>query len=91
MFGQYSLPVVTSLAEKLMLGQTLNVQRPSGTSSASKLPVVFWIFGGGFEFGSTQSYDATNFIGKSVSLGKPVIYVAVNYRLDTNSLSSSSC
>lgn len=26
---------------------TLNVQRPSGTTSSSKLPVVFWIYGGG--------------------------------------------
>ncbi|KAK5134347.1 hypothetical protein LTR08_006527 [Meristemomyces frigidus] len=60
---------------------TLNVQRPSTATSSSKLPVVFWIFGGGFEFGSTQTYDASNFISKSVSLGKPVIYVAVNYRL----------
>lgn len=30
---------------------TVNVQRPSGTTSSSKLPVVFWIFGGGFEAG----------------------------------------
>ena len=59
---------------------TLNVQRPTGTTSSSKLPVVFWIFGGGFELGSTQTYDATNFILKSISLGQPVIYVAVNYR-----------
>lgn len=26
---------------------TLNVQRPAGTTSSSKLPVIFWIFGGG--------------------------------------------
>jgi len=59
---------------------TLNVQRPSTATASSKLPVVFWIFGGGFEFGSTQSYDATNFIKKSVALNESVIYVAVNYR-----------
>lgn len=59
---------------------TLNVQRPSNVTSSSKLPVVFWIFGGGFEFGSTQSFDGTNFINKSISLGEPVIYVEVNYR-----------
>ncbi|EMC95199.1 hypothetical protein BAUCODRAFT_530646 [Baudoinia panamericana UAMH 10762] len=60
---------------------TLNVQRPSGTAANAGLPVVFWIYGGGFEFGSTQSYDATNLIQRSVSLGKPIVYVAVNYRL----------
>src|SRR5579871_4763752 len=30
----------------------LNVQRPRGTTSSSKLPVVVWFFGGGFERGS---------------------------------------
>lgn len=30
---------------------TITVQRPAGTTSSSKLPVVYWIFGGGFEAG----------------------------------------
>ncbi|RDW82964.1 carboxylic ester hydrolase-11 [Coleophoma crateriformis] len=60
---------------------TINVQRPSSASPASKLPVLFWIFGGGFETGATQEHDATNLISTSISLGKPIIYVAVNYRL----------
>ena len=59
---------------------TLNVQRPAGTTASSKLPVLFWIYGGGFEFGSTQTYDGSSIVSKSVSLGKPIIYVAVNYR-----------
>ncbi|KAK6409429.1 hypothetical protein LTR81_016217 [Elasticomyces elasticus] len=60
---------------------TINVQRPSTASTTSKLPVVFWIYGGAFEFGSTQTYDGTTFVSKSIQLGAPVIYVAVNYRL----------
>ena len=60
---------------------TLNVQRPSTATSSSKLPVIFWIFGGGFEFGSTQSYDGTSLIQRSISMGEDVIYVAVNYRV----------
>ncbi|KAK3656298.1 hypothetical protein LTR56_002999 [Elasticomyces elasticus] len=60
---------------------TINVQRPSTASATSKLPVVFWIYGGAFEFGSTQTYDGTTFVSKSIQLGAPVIYVAVNYRL----------
>ncbi|RMZ87720.1 hypothetical protein DV736_g5057, partial [Chaetothyriales sp. CBS 134916] len=60
---------------------TLNVQRPAGTTSSSSLPVVVWIFGGGFEFGSTQLYDGTSLITKSVALGSPVVYVAMNYRV----------
>jgi carboxylesterase type B len=29
----------------------INVQRPAGTTASDKLPVLFWIFGGGFEVG----------------------------------------
>lgn len=60
---------------------TINVQRPAGTTSSSKLPVLFWIFGGGFELGSTQMYDGTSLIKESVAQGKPIIFVAVNYRV----------
>ncbi|KAJ4305938.1 hypothetical protein N0V90_001471 [Kalmusia sp. IMI 367209] len=60
---------------------TINVQRPAGTTSSSKLPVLFWIFGGGFELGSTQMYDGTSLVSSSITEGKPVIFVAVNYRV----------
>ncbi|KAL2071121.1 hypothetical protein VTL71DRAFT_12356 [Oculimacula yallundae] len=60
---------------------TVNVQRPSSAKVGSKLPVVFWIYGGAFEFGSTQTYDASEFISTSVAQKKDVIYVSVNYRL----------
>ncbi|KAK4565535.1 hypothetical protein LTR86_004152 [Recurvomyces mirabilis] len=59
----------------------INVQRPAGTASNAKLPVLFWIFGGGFEAGSSGMYDGSNIITKSVSLSAPVIYVAVSYRV----------
>lgn len=59
----------------------LNVQRPTNATSTSKLPVVFWIYGGGFEFGSTQMYNATQLITTSMSQGKDIIYVAANYRV----------
>ncbi|KAF1991180.1 alpha/beta-hydrolase [Aulographum hederae CBS 113979] len=62
---------------------SLNVQRPAGATSSSKLPVLFWIFGGGFEAGSTSipPYDGTSIITRSVSMGQPIIFVAVNYRV----------
>lgn len=60
---------------------TVSVQRPSTATKDSKLPVVFWIFGGEFEFGSTQSNDASDLIKNSVSQGKDIMYVAVNYRI----------
>lgn len=60
---------------------TVNVHRPAGTTADAKLPVLFWIFGGGFEFGSTQMYDGTSLVAESVTKGKPIIFVAVNYRI----------
>ncbi|KAF5851837.1 hypothetical protein GGP41_000551 [Bipolaris sorokiniana] len=60
---------------------TINVQRPAGTKPDAKLPVLFWIFGGGFQLGSTQMYDGTSLIRESVEQGKPIIFVAVNYRV----------
>jgi carboxylesterase type B len=60
---------------------TLNVQRPAGTSSDAKLPVMVWIFGGAFAIGGTQLYDGTRIVAQSIGLGEPVIFVAINYRL----------
>jgi len=72
------LQTVTNAGEDCL---TLNVQRPAGTKEGDKLPVLYWIFGGGFELGSTQMYEATSLITESVAQGKPIIFVAVNYRL----------
>ena len=36
----------------MMIGLNLNVIRPTGTATNAKLPVVVWIYGGGFAFGS---------------------------------------
>lgn len=60
---------------------TMSVMRPQGTPTNAKLPVLFWIYGGGFETGSPQQYDGSVLIPQSVAQGKPMIIVAVNYRL----------
>ncbi|KAG4031892.1 hypothetical protein MFRU_008g02460 [Monilinia fructicola] len=60
---------------------TINIQRPSNITKNSKLPVLFWIYGGAFQIGSTQSFDATQILQTSISKSQPIIYVAVNYRL----------
>jgi carboxylesterase type B len=62
---------------------TISVMRPKGTRNATdaKLPVLFWIYGGGFETGSPQMYNGSVLIPESVAQGKPMILVAVNYRL----------
>lgn len=60
---------------------TINVQRPVGTKAGDKLPVLFWIFGGGFELGGTAMYDGGNVLSTAISAGKPIVFVAVNYRV----------
>ncbi|CAI7666621.1 unnamed protein product [Penicillium bialowiezense] len=60
---------------------TLNIRRPAGTTPDAKLPVLVWMYGGGFESGSTSTYDGASVVTGSVALGMPVIYVAMNYRL----------
>jgi carboxylesterase type B len=72
------LQTVTGQTEDCL---TMTVQRPAGTKAGAKLPVLFWIFGGGFELGSPQMYDASGLISNGVAQGKPFIFVAVNYRV----------
>ncbi|OAA55528.1 sterol esterase [Niveomyces insectorum RCEF 264] len=59
---------------------TLNIQRPAGSTKDSKLPVVFWIYGGGFELGTNAMYDASGLIALGVSIHQPFLFVGVNYR-----------
>ncbi|KAF8272611.1 Alpha/Beta hydrolase protein [Lactarius quietus] len=59
----------------------LNVIAPAHARPASNLPVVVWIYGGGYETGSTTLYDGTVIVNRSIALQQPVIYVSMNYRL----------
>ncbi|MFB9843570.1 carboxylesterase/lipase family protein [Mucilaginibacter ginsenosidivorans] len=56
----------------------LNVWSPAGTSKGAKLPVMVWIHGGGFVFGSGN--QGPDFTGASFT-DKGVILVTINYRL----------
>lgn len=60
---------------------TVSVQRPTGTQAGDDLPVLFWIFGGGFEFGATNEYDASSLLARGVENGQPFVFVEVNYRV----------
>ncbi|KIJ18027.1 hypothetical protein PAXINDRAFT_9113 [Paxillus involutus ATCC 200175] len=61
---------------------TLNVVAPADATPDSKLPVVVWIYGGGFEQGATSTFNGTVIVDKAISLGVPAIYVSMNYRLN---------
>ncbi|GJC99100.1 carboxylic ester hydrolase [Colletotrichum higginsianum] len=76
-----NLPILQNLAVGKEDCLTINVQRPAGTKEGGKLPVMYWIFGGGFELGSTSMYNGAGLVAEGMSTGKPFIFVAVNYRV----------
>jgi para-nitrobenzyl esterase len=55
----------------------LNVWRPASTAPAAKLPVMVWIYGGGFTGGSSSSPNTSG----SQFAKQGVILVAANYRV----------
>ena len=67
-------PLRSTLSEDCLY---LNVWRPSGGNPGARLPVVFWIHGGGFMNGgsSAAAFDGGAFARKDV------IFVSANYRL----------
>ncbi|TFK35560.1 alpha/beta-hydrolase [Crucibulum laeve] len=70
----------------------LNIWRPQNTLSSAKLPVLFWIHGGAFttNSGSNPASDPTEIIQRSVEIGKPIIFVSTNYRVNTFGFLASS-
>ncbi|KAJ7746345.1 alpha/beta-hydrolase [Mycena metata] len=63
----------------------LNVWRPTGTKGSSNLPVLVWIHGGAYmtSAASNPQFDPTRILQRSVMLNKPIIFVSMNYRLNT--------
>ncbi|KFG77662.1 putative extracellular lipase [Metarhizium anisopliae] len=62
---------------------TINVVRPAGTKPNARLPVLTYIYGGGFQEGGSADarYNTTALVDKSVQIGQPSIVVTMNYRL----------
>ncbi|KAJ7183217.1 alpha/beta-hydrolase [Mycena filopes] len=69
-----------------------NVWRPEGTLANASLPVLVWIHGGAWTILSSSSpaFDPTRIIQRSVAIGKPIIFVSMNYRLNTFGYLASS-
>jgi len=68
----------------------INVFVPSNATSDSKLPVIFYIFGGGFEAGTSAIYNGSVIVERSIELGVPAIYVSINHRLSALGFSGSA-
>ncbi|KAK8144469.1 hypothetical protein G3M48_005763 [Beauveria asiatica] len=68
---------------------TLRISKPAaGTDNAAAerklLPVMIWIHGGGHLVGTVydSAYDPVGLVRASIDSGNPVLYVAMNYRLN---------
>ncbi|KAM5544412.1 hypothetical protein V8D89_002072 [Ganoderma adspersum] len=59
----------------------LNVLVPAGTTADARLPVIVFISGGGYNSGSNSQYDGAVMVRRSIEMGKPIIFAAMNYRL----------
>jgi len=60
----------------------LNVYTPSKDIRKFRdLPVMVWIYGGGFQTGTGNDYPADSLVQRSVEVGSPTIVVTLNYRL----------
>ncbi|KAJ3839270.1 extracellular triacylglycerol lipase precursor [Lentinula raphanica] len=60
---------------------SINVFRPSDTSSRSRLPVLLWTHGSGFATSSSAMFNASVIIAQSMARGTPILFVSINYRL----------
>lgn len=69
----------------------MNVIRPSNFEH-EKLPVLVWIYGGGFVQGGAPDlrYNLSFLVEHSVTIGHPVIAVSLNYRLSAWGFLSSN-
>ncbi|PPQ83087.1 hypothetical protein CVT25_003791 [Psilocybe cyanescens] len=79
----------------------LNVFRPPNLKSDAKLPVLFWIHVGGSprirhiidSFYPSQGHShqsRSRIASRSIDIGKPIIFVSTNYRLNTFGFLASS-
>ncbi|KAL3487247.1 Alpha/Beta hydrolase protein [Aspergillus germanicus] len=61
---------------------TINLTVPP-SDTGKPLPVMVFIHGGGFVYGSAHLpvYDGFRLVSESVRKGRPVVYAAINYRL----------
>ncbi|KAG0148766.1 hypothetical protein CROQUDRAFT_691971 [Cronartium quercuum f. sp. fusiforme G11] len=61
------------------------VKRPSPLTSdkGTLLPVLVWIHGGGLSYGSSAEYDGSTIVSHSHEMGKPILLITLNYRLNS--------
>ncbi|KIJ67043.1 hypothetical protein HYDPIDRAFT_109031 [Hydnomerulius pinastri MD-312] len=79
-------PPATSLGANMSENcLSLNVWRPTATAVDAQLPVMVWFYVCPVLISSASdpAYDPTRIINLSVSMGKPITFVSMNYRLNS--------
>lgn len=61
---------------------TLDIARPAGLNESSKLPVMYFIYPGGFNYGASWQLSPDPIVKKSIEMGLPVIWVSANHRMN---------
>lgn len=87
--GNVTMPMAEGMQEPmdefscLQVNVTVPKSHLSKVAGGEQLPVFVWVHGGGLSFGSNNwpQYDLTRFVERSCEIGKPVIGVAINYRV----------
>ncbi|KAJ5714650.1 uncharacterized protein N7483_011831 [Penicillium malachiteum] len=79
---QHTLPK-KELSQSDVDGLNLNIAVPSDATPDSKLPVLFFIHGGGLSTGSSAwpQYDLTRIVQLSIEKNVPMVIVTIDYRL----------
>ncbi|OCB90794.1 esterase 1 [Sanghuangporus baumii] len=60
---------------------TININRPAGVNESSALPVMVWVYGGGFQGGYSSMYDSEFLVDHSIQRNTSIIYANFNYRV----------
>ncbi|KAI1076742.1 alpha/beta-hydrolase [Whalleya microplaca] len=61
---------------------SINIVRPAGLDSSARVPVMLWIHGGGYQYGTSglPNYNLTFLVQRSVDFGMPIIGASINFR-----------
>ncbi|CAH0004402.1 unnamed protein product [Clonostachys byssicola] len=77
-----NLPFVHNVTGQSEDCLTITVARPEGTTEVERLPVLFYIYGGGYQLGWSSMYDGSGLVKYGVEIGKPFVFVVANYRVN---------